>query len=150
MTLKESIIQRGCDMKLLLEREPSTANFTRGRLYLLNPKIKTSDAKMFICHTLEDVQRDVKIAGKTAIPWGMYKLIVNMSNRFKKRLPLLLDVPNFAGVRIHGGNTEQNTEGCILVAARKTAIGIAGCEPVLKSIINLIETSETPVTLEIR
>ena len=150
MTLKESIIQRGCDMKLLLEREPSTANFTRGRLYLLNPKIKTSDAKMFICHTLEDVQRDVKIAGKTAIPWGMYKLIVNMSNRFKKRLPLLLDVPNFEGVRIHGGNTEQNTEGCILVAARKTAIGIAGCEPVLKSIINLIETSETPVTLEIR
>ena len=91
-------------MKLLLEREPSTDKFTRGRLYLLNPKIKTSDAKMFICHTLEDVQRDVKIAGKTAIGWGMYKLIVSMSNRFKKRLPLLLDVPNFAGVRIHGGN----------------------------------------------
>lgn len=137
-------------MKLLLEREPSTEKFTRGKLYLLNPKIKEQGAKLFICHTLEDVQRDVKIAGKTAIPWGVYKVIITMSNRFKRKLPLLLDVPNFEGVRIHGGNTEQNTEGCILVAARKTEIGIAGCEPVLKSIINLIETSVTPVTLEIR
>ena len=80
----------------------------------------------------------------------MYKVVITMSNRFKRRLPLLLDVPNFEGVRIHGGNTEKNTEGCILVAARKTATGIAGCEPVLKSIISLIETSTTPVTLEIR
>ena len=150
MTLKESIIQRGCDMKLLLERESSTDKFTRGRLYLLNPKIKENGAKLFICHTLEDVQRDVKIKAETAIPWGMYKVVITMSNRFKRRLPLLLDVPNFEGVRIHGGNTEKNTEGCILVAARKTATGIAGCEPVLKSIISLIETSTTPVTLEIR
>ena len=45
---------------------------------------------------------------------------------------------------------KDDTEGCILVAARKTATGIAGCEPVLKSIISLIETSTTPVTLEIR
>ena len=99
---------------------------------------------------LEDVQRDVKIKAETAIPWGMYKVVITMSNRFKRRLPLLLDVPNFEGVRIHGGNSEKNTEGCILVAARKTATGIAGCEPVLKSIISLIETSTTPVTLEIR
>jgi len=137
-------------MKLLLEREPSTANFTRGRLYLLNPKIKTSDAKMFICHTLEDVQRDVKIAGKTAIGWGMYKLIVSMSNRFKKRLPLLLDVPNFAGVRIHGGNDETDTEGCILVGTRKTATGIAGCAPMVETIIGLIDKAEGICTIEIR
>ena len=91
-------------MKLLLEREPSTDRFTRGRLYLLNPKIKENGAKLFICHTLEDVQRDVKIKAETAIPWGMYKVVITMSNRFKRRLPLLLDVPNFEGVRIHGGN----------------------------------------------
>ena len=114
-------------MKLLLEREPSTEKFTRGRLYLLNAKIKENGAKLFICHTLEDVQRDVKIKAETAIPWGMYKVVITMSNRFKRRLPLLLDVPNFEGVRIHGGNSEKNTEGCILVAARKTATGIAGC-----------------------
>ena len=55
-------------MKLLLEREPSTEKFTRGRLYLLNPKIKENGAKLFICHTLEDVQRDVKIKAETTIP----------------------------------------------------------------------------------
>jgi hypothetical protein len=112
--------------------------------------IQTQDAKMFICHTLEDVQRDVKIAGETAIGWGKYKLIVNMSNRFKKRLPLLLDVPNFAGVRIHGGNTELDTEGCILVGTRKTAIGIAGCAPMVESIIGLIDNAQGECTIEIR
>ena len=30
--------------------------------------------------------------------------------RFKKELPLILNVPNFSGVRFHGGNTEQDTE----------------------------------------
>ena len=137
-------------MKLLLEREPSTSNFTRGKLYLVNPKIQTQDAKMFICHTLEDVQRDVKIAGKTAIGWGMYKIIVNMSNRFKKRLPLLIDVPNFAGVRIHGGQSENDTEGCILVGSRKTATGIAGCAPMVEAVIGLIDNAQGQCTIEIR
>lgn len=69
----------------------------------------------FQCFTLEDVEREYKIAGETAIPVGSYPVDVTYSPRFKHLMPLILDVPNFSGVRIHWGNTPDDTEGCILV-----------------------------------
>lgn len=70
---------------------------------------------VFECFTLEDAERKVKIKAETAIPKGSYKVIINESNRFKRLLPLLLNVPDFEGVRIHSGNSNHDTEGCILV-----------------------------------
>lgn len=75
------------------------------------------------CFTLEDKVREVqgrpvsdwKLPGMTAIPMGNYRVIISYSNRFQKHLPLLLDVPGFAGIRIHAGNTHHDTEGCILL-----------------------------------
>src|SRR6478736_9414023 len=92
-------------MKLTLRREPSTTKSTPGKLYV---------DSIFECYTLEDVVRPAKIYGQTAIPAGTYKVIINMSNRFKRLLPLLLNVPDYEGVRIHPGNTDKDTDGCIL------------------------------------
>lgn len=80
----------------------------------------------FLCFTLEDKDRGLeqsmplheiqerKIPGQTCIPYGTYPLTVTPSARFGKDMPLLLGVPGFEGIRIHSGNTAEQTLGCIL------------------------------------
>lgn len=105
-------------MILTLVRKEFTEVSTIGELYVND---------VFFCYTLEDKDRGLdqsqstltinakKIFGKTAIPYGTYKVITNMSNRFKRILPLLIDVKGYEGVRIHRGNTAEHSLGCILV-----------------------------------
>lgn len=99
-------------MKIIVKRTFLGKDYTIGKMYL--------DGAYF-CDTLEDTVRPAghKIYGETAIPAGKYKVIKTMSPRFKKLLPLICDVPGFAGVRIHAGNTAADTEGCILVGENK-------------------------------
>ncbi len=84
----------------------------------------------YFCDTLEDEIRDlnhngqfdqgeIKIPARTAIPCGSYNLVINYSNRYKRPMPRLLNVPNFSGILIHPGNTTEDTAGCILVGENK-------------------------------
>lgn len=98
-------------MQLTLKRKIYTTNSTIGELSV--------DGK-FECFVLEDPVRPEKIKGETAIPAGTYGIIVTQSPRFKRLLPLLEDVPNYEGVRIHTGNTAANTEGCLLPGKTKS------------------------------
>lgn len=82
----------------------------------------------FFCHTLEDIVRGegIKVPAETAIPSGVYRFIVSISPRFNREMILLYTEEHdysieakgisFTGVRIHGGNDEDDTEGCPLVA----------------------------------
>jgi hypothetical protein len=96
---------------ITLLRNEYNNDCTIGRLYL---------GSEYFCYTLEDVVRKdgEKIAGKTAIPSGIYGVVLTHSKRFGCLLPEIFNVPNFSAIRIHGGNTAQDTEGCILVAKR--------------------------------
>lgn len=100
-------------MKLTLKRNFKGSDYTIGKLYI--------DGHYF-CDTLEDTVRPTgkKIAGKTAIPAGDYKVVKSYSPRFKKILPEILNVPGFTGVRIHAGNTAKDTDGCLLLGLNKT------------------------------
>ena len=100
----------------------------------------------FECFTLEDKVRPIKIKGETAIPAGTYEVAVTFSNKFQKFLPLLLDVPNFDGIRIHTGNTAKDTLGCILVGQGKGVDSISSSRlafaPLFEKLQGVIRTEK--------
>lgn len=109
-------------MQLHLKRRFLADTYTIGTLFI--------DGKRF-CDTLEDTVRDRnkdgdlddsgegKVYGRTAIPYGTYDVVLNVSSRFGRELPRLLDVPHFEGILIHRGNTPEDTAGCILVGENR-------------------------------
>ena len=106
-------------MLITIDRAWKKDGYTISRLYV--------NGELFGCNTLEDTDRGLsqdmqleeikkkKVYGHTAIPRGSYECVYTYSNRFKKMLPLLLNVKGFEGIRIHSGNSAKDTEGCILV-----------------------------------
>lgn len=97
-------------MDLLLTRFKASDKATIGTLAVDNE---------FFCYTLEDALRwpGQKIPDRTAIDPGDYPVIIDFSNRFQREMPHVMDVPNFEGIRIHQGNTDADTSGCILVGS---------------------------------
>lgn len=102
----------------------------------------------FYAYTLEDRYRGQlanagdKVKSETAIPTGSYDVIVDISNRFKKEMPHVLNVRNFEGIRIHGGNTSADTEGCILIGSETDGQGrIWDCAPKVNELILRIKAA---------
>lgn len=136
-------------MKIKLVREFFTPTETLGSLLI--------DGKFF-CYTLEDVDRGLtqsmelsdvkkkKVKEETAIPYGKYRVQLTYSNRFKRILPLVVDVKGFEGIRFHGGNTHLNTEACILVAKQRNLNKV---HPTIKKITNWIygSTSDSLISI---
>lgn len=89
-------------MNFLLIREKPDGIAVRGKLYQENGE--------FICQTLEN--------NKYLILPLIYRLSVTYSPKFKRPLPLVNDVPNRSGIRIHPGSKPEHSRGCILVKTR--------------------------------
>ena len=51
------------------------------------------------------------------IPVGIYEVRVTYSPRFKRMLPLVMQVPGRSGIRFHRGTRPEHSKGCILVSA---------------------------------
>lgn len=110
-------------MELTLKRKFKGSTYTIGDL---------SVDGIFFCNTIEDTVRELpavcpdtsrgrsctckeKIYARTAIPVGIYKITLEYSPKFKRRMPYLHNVPHFLGILIHSGNTETDSAGCIIV-----------------------------------
>ena len=108
-------------MKLVVLRYSSQKDSTNGLLFE-----QTDSGLDFLCYTLEDEEREVKVMGETCIPNGTYKIGLRTEGacytRYSKRFPDIhqgmlevQDVPNFKYVLIHCGNTDEHTAGCLLI-----------------------------------
>lgn len=101
-------------MELKILRKNNTRDYCEGRLYIDGT---------YTCDTLEDTMRVIrnfrdKIVGRTAIPCGRYPVTWTRSPRFKRYLPEIKETPWFQGIRIHAGNSAEDTRGCILVGRK--------------------------------
>lgn len=123
-------------MELTLKRVALKDTYTIGRLFV--------DGQYF-CDTLEDKVRPdgVKVYGETAIPAGTYKVVITYSNRFKRMLPLLQNVPMFEGIRIHPGNTAVDTHGCLLVGINTEKGKITQSKITFEKLFKLLEKADT-------
>ena len=134
-------------MKLKLKRIALRDTYTIGKLYV--------DGQYF-CDTLEDRVRDLtkekKVPGETAIPAGTYNMVVNVSPKFKRMLPRLLNVPQFDGILIHRGNTAKDSSGCILVGENKVVgkvINSTGYEQNLTDMLLSAQQKGEPLNIEV-
>lgn len=120
-------------MKLELKRHTLTEKSTLGVLYLNGAHL---------CYTLEDVERQgAKVATKTAIPPGSYRVVIDLSARFHRLMPHILDVPGFTGIRIHSGNTAENTDGCILVGTTQSVDFVGGSRKAFDQLFGILSTA---------
>lgn len=114
-------------MILRLERKFLGDDYTIGHLYMDGLRL---------CETVEDKVRDLnrdgdlddpgegKVYARTAIPYGRYRLDLTMSPKFTRLLPLVMNVRHFTGIRIHRGNTAEDSAGCILPGENKVKGGV--------------------------
>jgi hypothetical protein len=109
-------------IKLLLKRKVSKSLYTMGKLIV--------NGEQF-CDTLENT--------KKIIPTGSYKIVLIWSNKFRRVLPELVNVPSRMAIMIHRGNSSKDTQGCILVGINDKAGWLNNSARYEQKIVELIK-----------
>lgn len=114
-------------IELALKRRWLMPTFTTGELYVDGERE---------CFTGEDVYRGglPKVAGASAIPVGRYEVVWAWSPKFQRYTLRLLNVPNYEGILIHGGNTATDTLGCILTGLARGENRVDQSQAALKAL----------------
>ena len=112
-------------MELDVLRWSSGLESTLGGLFVRDPN------RHFLCYTLEDEFRTVKVFGETRVPAGRYKVTLRTEGgfhdrylkrygaEFHKGMLWVRNVPNFQFILIHIGNDDDDTAGCLLVGDKQ-------------------------------
>lgn len=139
-------------MKLQLRRLYRKPEYTIGKLYIDG---------VYFCDTIEDVDRGltqkmplkeiqaIKVMHETAIPYGVYKVRLSMSPRFRKVLPEIMNVPGFTGVRAHAGNTQYDSSGCLILGKNTVKGKVTNSRYYVSEFIKILEKAGDNITIEI-
>lgn len=142
-------------MEILIKRIAKKSTYTIGKLYI--------DGKYF-CDTLEDKDRglndnmsadkilSIKVKHETAIPTGTYNIDITYSPKFKKQLPLILNVKGFEGIRVHSGNSDKDSSGCIILGQNKVIGKVINSRVTCEKFISLLtgtKNKKEKITLKI-
>jgi hypothetical protein len=115
-------------MILEVIRFSSEADSTSGLLF-----DTTDNKRKFLCYTVEDEFRDVKVKHETRIPAGIYELTLRTEGGFHSRylqrygadwhkgMIYVNDVPNFEWILWHTGNDDSSTSGCLILGNSQTS-----------------------------
>ena len=138
-------------MRIELVRIALKDTYTIGKLYVdgkyfsdvIEDKDRGLDSSMTESEILEK-----KVKGETAIPTGHYVINITYSPKYKRMMPLLLDVKGFSGIRIHSGNTAKDTEGCLIVGKNKKVGMVLESRDTYKRLFKMMEGQEE-ITIDI-
>lgn len=131
-------------MEIVLKRIAKKDSYTIGRLYINGVRV---------CDTIEDKDRGLddsmsvedikakKVYGQTAIPTGTYTVSYIMSNKFKKMMPLINDVKGFSGIRMHAGNSESDSLGCLILGENKAVGKVLNSRATCAKVYPMIEAA---------
>lgn len=132
-------------MTIRIDRKWKKAEYTISRVYI--------NGSYFGCNSLEDTDRGLlqtmqiselqrrKVKGKTAIPRGYYDVRITYSPKYKRMMPLVVDVPAFSGIRLHSLNKPEDSEGCIGFGKNDKVGWISDSKYWTDKICRLIETT---------